>query len=258
MKPLFPNLKKHLGKRIVKSMMWSGIIAVTATISAGIGASLVIMKPFSVQIANFKDKLNEKKSVVSKAQSSSNELTRSVNILILGLDNSPFRLNKTGEISSVPHNDAVFVMRFEAADNSVKILNLPTQITANNLVKFDEKDYSRPALTTRIVSKSLNNLPIERYLRFNTQAVAELIDLLGGVEIFVAAKMTYTDHAQNLQIDIPPGWQNLDGNSAQQFIRFLDEKGETARRERQQILLQALHRRLTSPSISSRLGEIVP
>jgi len=63
----------------------------------------------------------------------------------------------------------------------------------------------------------LNNVPIDRYVRI-TNAFEELVDLLGGVEVFVPERMSRLQRHQQLEIDLDPGWQTLNGNQAQQFV----------------------------------------
>jgi len=82
-------------------------------------------------------------------------------------------------------------------------------------------------------------------------------DLLGGVEVFVPKRMSYKDATQQLEIDLDPGWQTLNGNQAQQFARFRDsEMGDVARVQRQQALLKALRARLSSPAVVPYLPKL--
>ena len=48
----------------------------------------------------------------------------------------------------------------------------------------------------------------------------DLIDAIGGVEFDVPTRMYYTDPKQNLEIDLYPGKQLLDGKKAEMFMRF--------------------------------------
>jgi LCP family protein required for cell wall assembly len=114
------------------------------------------------------------------------------------------------------------------------------------------------ALATRLVSSMLNNTRIERYVRVSSSAFRELVDLLGGVEVFVPRAMSYTDTAQKLKINLAQGWQTLNGEQAEQFARFRnDGLGDIGRIQRQQSLIQAIRNRLASPSVFVRLPQIV-
>jgi hypothetical protein len=108
------------------------------------------------------------------------------------------------------------------------------------------------------VSRTLNGVPIDRYVRVSTGAFRELVDLLGGVEVFVPKAMYYVDETQKLHIDLAEGWQTLNGERAEQFARFRDKtNGDIGRVQRQQALLKALRNRLTSPGVLPRLPQII-
>ncbi len=47
-----------------------------------------------------------------------------------------------------------------------------------------------------------------------------IVDILGGVEIYIEQGMYYNDPAQNLYINIPAGYQTLTGEMAEGFVRY--------------------------------------
>ncbi len=47
-----------------------------------------------------------------------------------------------------------------------------------------------------------------------------IVDAMGGVDVYVPTAMYYSDPEQNLLIDIPAGYQHLNGNDAEGFVRF--------------------------------------
>lgn len=61
---------------------------------------------------------------------------------------------------------------------------------------------------------------IDDYLKINTRGFKQLVDHLGGVQIYVPYNMDYDDPVQDLHIHIPKGTQNLDGYNAEGFVRF--------------------------------------
>ena len=57
----------------------------------------------------------------------------------------------------------------------------------------------------------------------DNQALIELVDLIGGVEFdvpYVPGGMVYDDPTQNLHINLEPGLQLIDGEKAEQLLRF--------------------------------------
>ncbi|MGB3206096.1 MAG: LCP family protein, partial [Crinalium sp.] len=113
-------------------------------------------------------------------------------------------------------------------------------------------------LAARVVHHTLNNVPIDRYVRVTTGAFRELVDLLGGVDVFVPEPMSYQDNTQNLHIDLAPGWQTLNGEQAEQFARFRNHNnGDIGRVQRQQALLKSLRARLQTPAMVPRLPKLI-
>ncbi len=54
----------------------------------------------------------------------------------------------------------------------------------------------------------------------NFEGFNEIVDSIGGVEFDVPIDMVYDDPAQNLHINLKKGLQVLDGDKAQQFVRY--------------------------------------
>ena len=54
----------------------------------------------------------------------------------------------------------------------------------------------------------------------NFEGFNEIVDSIGGVEFDVPMDMVYDDPAQNLHINLKKGVQVLDGDKAQQFVRY--------------------------------------
>ncbi len=93
------------------------------------------------------------------------------------------------------------------------------------------------------------NVKIDDYLKINTRGFKQLVDHLGGVEIYVPYNMDYDDPMQDLHIHIPKGTQTLDGYNAEGFVRFrqgyredgtLLEIGDINRKKNQLNFLQQL------------------
>jgi len=160
-------------------------------------------------------------------------------------------------------SDTILLLHLDPRDKSISLLSVPrdTQVEVPGIPfsKISEANArGGAALATRLVSSMLNNTRIERYVRVSSSAFRELVDLLGGVEVFVPRAMSYTDTAQKLKINLAQGWQTLNGEQAEQFARFRnDGLGDIGRIQRQQSLIQAIRNRLASPSVFVRLPQIV-
>lgn len=180
----------------------------------------------------------------------------------MGIDRVP-NVPENSPESFAGRSDTMLLLRLDSTDNSVRMLSIPrdTQVEIPDVGTRKINDANvegGPALTARVVSRSLNDVPLDRYVRITTDAFRELVDLVGGVEVFVPYRMQYTDLTQNLTIDLEQGWQTLNGDQAEQFARFRsDGAGDIGRVQRQQALLKALQQRLVSPTVLPRLPRVI-
>ena len=102
------------------------------------------------------------------------------------------------------------------------------------------------------------------YIVIDFDAFERLIDVIGGIEIYVPFHMRYNDPFQNLHIDIPPGLQLMDGETALHFARFRRSNvGEPrditdyGRIENQQTVINATINNLLHPSNILNIPEFV-
>lgn len=68
--------------------------------------------------------------------------------------------------------------------------------------------------------RELTGVNVQYYLKVDTEALKALVDEIGGVYFDVPIDMYYTDRNQNLYIDLEAGYQLLDGDKAEQLVRF--------------------------------------
>jgi LCP family protein required for cell wall assembly len=186
------------------------------------------------------------------------ELTRPVNLLLLGVDRDPQLADDSPDLLD-GRSDTILAVRFDTAGQRVNVLSIPrdTEVDLGELGwgKLNEANYlGGVALMQATVETLLNEVEFDRYLRLNTQGLVELVDLVGGVEVWVPYPMAYRDRTQELTIELDAGWQRLTGEMAQQFSRYRQGPyGDIGRVQRQQMLLQALRDRLTSPTVFPRI-----
>lgn len=66
----------------------------------------------------------------------------------------------------------------------------------------------------------LTGLDVKYYMNIDTKGLRELIDAIGGVYFDVPIDMDYDDSTQDLHIHLEKGYQLLDGDKAEQVLRF--------------------------------------
>ena len=95
-------------------------------------------------------------------------------------------------------------------------------------------------------------------IRINFSVIMDLdgfrgiVDAIGGVEMNITSPMVYDDPAQGLYINIPVGYQTLDGEAAEHFIRFRHDyiQGDLGRVNAQKMFLSAFFTKLKSCGVS--------
>ena len=240
-------------------MFWIGV----TNVSLLLGASFALLTPIWSDRHTLKqlssDKANSQRSVFL-SNGLPYHLSRPVNILVMGIQSDPGVWNNS-PAATKGTSDTMLLLRLDPDRKSIRVLSIPrdSQVVLPNigLGKISQANsLGGPTLAARVVSKTLNNVPIDRYVCITTDALQQLVDRLGGVEIFVPQRMFYQDATQKLQIDLMQGWQTLNGEQAEQFARFRASSGDLGRVQRQQLLLKALRDRLTSPAVLPRLPQI--
>ena len=73
---------------------------------------------------------------------------------------------------------------------------------------------------TRKEVNNLTGLDIQYYALIRTEALRQLVDTIGGVKFNVPENMKYDSDVQNLHIDLKAGEQVLDGDKAEQLLRW--------------------------------------
>lgn len=248
------------GRPYFRWFFWSAAFVLTATISAALGATLALVTPLSPFIAPLTQGVGSKEELWRRGFQY--DIARPVNILVMGIDRVPDVPKTSGEVFN-GRSDTMLLLQVDPTDKTVRMLSIPrdtqVDIPGIGIAKINDANVEGgPALSARVVSHTLNNVPIDRYVRITTDAFRELVDLVGGVEVFVPYPMKYVDTTQNLNIDLDQGWQTLNGEQAEQFARFRkDSRGDIGRVQRQQALLKALRQRLVSPTVLPRLPEAI-
>ncbi len=183
------------------------------------------------------------------------EGTERVNILVMGIDE---RENEEGPWRT----DTMLILTIDPLTKSAGALSIPRDLwvpipgygegrinTANYL--GDAYDYpgGGPALAMQTVQWNLG-IHIHHYVRVNFRAFVELVDLIGGIDIYVEEEIddpTYpsSDPADPYGYDplhIDAGWQHMDGELALKYARTRHSPGgdfDRARRQ-QQVLMAVL------------------
>ena len=105
------------------------------------------------------------------------------------------------------------------------------------------------------VITSLTGLDVKFHVSMRIEDIIKIVDLIGGVNIYVNKAMKYTDKSADLYIELPRGIIKCDGVKAMQFIRYRsDERGDMGRIERQyEFILNIIKKSIVKNNILQNL-----
>ncbi|HEY9910000.1 MAG TPA: LCP family protein [Thermosynechococcaceae cyanobacterium] len=243
-----------------KSVVRGIALATTMMVTATVGLATALMVPLPNQLAP-NDRGPRSLSYLLE-NGLQYQVARPVNILVMGVDRVPEAKPGSPETFN-GRSDTMLLVRIDPNDDSVRLLSIPrdtqVEIPGVGVTKINDANArggSNLALNT--VSRTLNGVEIDRYVRISTEAFRELVNLLGGIEVYVPSPMAYEDKTQKLKINLAAGLQTLNGSQAEQFARFRqDGNGDIGRVQRQQALLKALLKKTSNPLLLPRLPEMI-
>ena len=166
------------------------------------------------------------------------------NILILGVDEGAGDLEGNGQ-----NADTIFVLSFSNDTGKSKLLSIPRDtwidMRSSGAGRLGNMyQLGGASLMVRQVS-TLLKIPIHQYIIVDMGTFADLINVLGGLDIYVEEDMDYDDPESGLSIHLKQGYQHLDGDAAQKYLRFKGEKlGDVGRVQRQQKFIKALYEKV--------------
>jgi len=193
------------------------------------------------------------------------EGTERINILVLGIDE---RENEEGPWRT----DTMLVLTIDPLTKSGGMLSIPRDLWVPipgygedriNKANFlgDAYDYpgGGPALAMRTVQWNLG-VRIHYYARINFRAFTELVDAIGGIDIYVEEEINdpYYPDANNGYdpLYIPAGWVHMNGELALKYARTRHSAGgDFDRAARQQQVLMAILDKATRLEL---LPQLVP
>lgn len=122
--------------------------------------------------------------------------------------------------------DTIMIAEYDPQEQQASILSIPrdtfigydkTKATAWD--KINAVYQTGPENVLKEINE-LTGLNIKYYLKVDTKAFKVLVDEIGGVTFDVPIDMKYDDNRQNLHINLKAGEQLLDGDKAEQLVRF--------------------------------------
>ena len=122
--------------------------------------------------------------------------------------------------------DTIMLCGYNPKTDQAMMLSIPrdTFIGKNkNRAKGSDKInslYAKGPEATLEAVKEITGIDVEYYAVINNEMLIQMVDVIGGVEFDVPINMKYDDPTQDLHINLKKGLQKIDGEKAEQLLRF--------------------------------------
>lgn len=195
-----------------------------------------------------------------------------INVLLMGTDVDGYR------------TDSIILASFDTKTRDVKLMNIPRDLkifVGNRYQKINaahayikDGEVGGPTATCEAVTR-FTGIPINYYVDFTLDAVAQVIDDLGPVKFTIpdiyddGVGMVYDDPVQSLHINLPPGDYDLTGQQVVWVMRYRHgnkdpdtglfksyPNGDADRTKMQQELLKAIADQKMSASLILKIPSI--
>ena len=130
--------------------------------------------------------------------------------------------------------DTIIVGTYDPKTQKASLLSIPRDTfvgknaqTGTGMDKINALYQKGPEKTLEKVNE-ITGLNIKYYMVIDNQALIKLVDVIGSVDFYVPIDMVYDDPTQDLHINLKEGQQKLNGDKAEQLLRYrhgnLDKK----------------------------------
>lgn len=258
-------------KKILKLAL---IFIVTLSVVLGLGYMYLnekYQKMYEKRVKTQHDITITDKTKTDKEKKETEKLMEgSVNVLILGTDDGGYR------------TDVAMLIHYDTYSKSTSLFSVPRDymITLSEkaqeqlnyyapFIKFTEimaycklGEMESPSSYVAQVVEELLDIKIDHFVLVNLDAFRTAVDSIGGVEVYVPQRMRWNDPIQNLNIDLEPGVQVLNGEQAEGLVRFRqgydrNDYGDYGRMEMQQYFLTAYVKKLLKIENVTKIDELL-
>lgn len=155
-----------------------------------------------------------------------------LNVLILG---------ESGIGDGYKLTDSILIVSYNPQTQQASLLSIPRDTyvgkrdkntaSQNYLASYKMNAVYRNGTNLPETIECVNNLTglkLDKYILIDTDAIIDIVDAIGGVWFNVPIDMNYDDTNQDLHIHLKAGNQLIDGNKAEQLLRFRHNQDGTS------------------------------
>ncbi len=268
--PSEPPRRRSKAKKKKKTPMWLPLAVTLAVVAVISGVVVYAVSMVNKVEENIKPEENAA-SLVEEIQTLEEYKGDVVNILVCGIDYEEGRAYSSDGTND-GMTDMILYCQFDIKGGALRMLQIPRNslvTTKSRKVNLSNgKTYS--ASNYQINSVALSNggsiaalaeviydqykLPIDYYVTIDMQALVEMVDNFGGIEVYIPHDMSFAGSA------LKQGYRNLDGASAEFFVRCRHGEGysnsDIDRLNMQRYFYAGLFKRVRSMGITDVLNQL--
>ncbi|EUJ29561.1 membrane-bound transcriptional regulator LytR [Listeria cornellensis FSL F6-0969] len=171
-------------------------------------------------------------------------------VLILGID------QREGDVG---RSDTTIVATVNGTANKAQMLSIPRD-TRTEIIGHDSTNkinaayaYGGVKMAEDTVTNFLNGIPINYYIKINMEGLKDLVDAVGGVEVYNDMDISLKDK------EFKKGNVTLNGTDALAYVRIrkTDARGDFGRQMRQQEVIQAVVEKVATTQTLWNFDEIL-
>jgi LCP family protein required for cell wall assembly len=182
-------------------------------------------------------------------------LGRRFSVLIVGYDSSLSRRNGGNDDRNT---DALMVISISADRSRIAVVSLPRDTVDVPLANGTTYRRKVNAIADELGIEALRGgmatllgIPIDRYMAVDMDDFTWLVDVVGGIDIEVPARIS--DPVVHLSLDV--GLTHMDGSTALNYARTRVDS-DYGRAARQQLVMVALAREWLTPGLGALIGSV--
>ena len=233
--PSEPPRRRSKAKKKKKTPMWLPLAVTLAVVAVISGVVIYAASMVNKVEENIKPEENAA-SLVEEIQTLEEYKGDVVNILVCGIDYEEGRAYSSDGTND-GMTDMILYCQFDIKGGALRMLQIPrNSLVATKGRKVNLSNGKTYAVSNyQINSVALSNggniaalaeviydqykLPIDYYVTIDMQALVEMVDNFGGIEVYIPHDMSFAGSA------LKQGYRNLDGSSAEFFVRCRHGEG---------------------------------
>ena len=218
----------------------AGVILSLGLVIVG-GGALVINSIFDYGFNRMvvTEKLDKDELAISNEVLTREDQTSVTNIVVFGIDRN--------DDGTDGRSDAMKILSLDTKNNTAKITSIQRDMLVyipGDVQDFDKLNHAFVYGGANLAMQTINynfDLDITRYITLNYEAIEHIIDVIGGVDIYVGE----SEVPHIAEVD-QSGWQTLDGKQAVGFMRVRYSDSDYGRMERQTEVITAAFSKVSS------------